>query len=89
MQKNPSTYNTILSFGDLVEVVEPEWLKEKIKKLAKTIYEKYWDRIEWTKDDKKLSWIIVYRIVKTYSVYKHLLRNYLSISLCFLQNLIE
>ena len=41
MQKNPSTYNTILSFGDLVEVVEPEWLKEKIKKIAKTIYEKY------------------------------------------------
>lgn len=41
MQKNPSTYNTILSFGDLVEVVEPEWLVEKIKNLALKIYKKY------------------------------------------------
>ena len=41
--KNPSTYNTILSFGDLVEVVEPDWLKGKIKNLARTIYEKYTD----------------------------------------------
>ena len=41
MQKNPSTYNTILGFGDLVEVVEPEWLKDKIKSLALEIAKKY------------------------------------------------
>lgn len=41
MQKNPSTYNTILGFGDLVEVVEPEWLVEKIKSLALEIVERY------------------------------------------------
>jgi len=41
MQKNPTTYNTILGFGDLVEIVEPEWLKHKIKELALSIYEKY------------------------------------------------
>ena len=41
MQKNPSTYNTILSFGDLVEVVEPQWLVDKIKDLALAIYKKY------------------------------------------------
>ncbi len=41
MQKNPSTYNSILGFGDLVEVKEPQWLKEKIKELAFSIYKKY------------------------------------------------
>ena len=41
MQKNPSTYNFILGCGDLVEVVEPEWLRDKIKELAQTILEKY------------------------------------------------
>lgn len=41
MQKNPSTYNTILGFGNLVEVVEPEWLVEKIKSLALEIFERY------------------------------------------------
>lgn len=41
MQKNPSTYNTILGFGDLVEVIEPEWLKDKIKSLALEIAKKY------------------------------------------------
>lgn len=41
MQKNPSTYNTILSFGNLVEVVEPEWLMEKIRGLSFEIYKKY------------------------------------------------
>lgn len=41
MQKNPSTYNTILSFGDLVDIVEPQWLIDKIKDLAITIYNKY------------------------------------------------
>lgn len=41
MQKNPSTYNTILGFGDLVEVVEPQWLKEKIKELTINIFNKY------------------------------------------------
>ena len=41
MQKNPSTYNTILGFGDLVEVVEPDWLKDKIKSLALEIAKKY------------------------------------------------
>lgn len=41
MQINPSTYNFILGCGDLVEVIEPQWLKDKIKELSKKIYEKY------------------------------------------------
>ena len=41
MQKNYSTYNFILGCGDLVEVVEPEWLKDKIVEIAKAILEKY------------------------------------------------
>ena len=41
MQRNFSTYNTILSFGDLVEVIEPQWLKDKIKEIAYSIYNKY------------------------------------------------
>ena len=41
MQKNHSTYNFILGCGDLVEVVEPQWLREKIKELATAILEKY------------------------------------------------
>ncbi len=41
MQKNPSTYNTLLGFGDLVEVLEPEWLRIKLKELALTIIKKY------------------------------------------------
>ena len=41
MQKNHSTYNFILGCGDLVEVVEPEWLKEKIVEKLKAILAKY------------------------------------------------
>ena len=41
MQKNHSTYNFILGCGDLVEVVEPEWLREKVRDLAKEILKKY------------------------------------------------
>ena len=41
MQKNHSTYNFILGCGDLIEVVEPEWLKDKIVELAKAILERY------------------------------------------------
>lgn len=41
MQKNPSTYNTILGFGDLVEVLEPAWLIDTLKDLLKSIYKKY------------------------------------------------
>ena len=41
MQKNHSTYNFILGCGDLVEVVEPKWLREKVRDLAKEIYQKY------------------------------------------------
>ncbi len=41
MQKNPSTYNFILGCGDLVEVLEPQWLKDKIKQISKKIMEKY------------------------------------------------
>ena len=41
MQKNPSTYNFILGCGDLVEVVEPLWLKEKIIELAQNILNSY------------------------------------------------
>lgn len=41
MQKNPSTYNTILGFGDLVKVLEPAWLIDKLKELLKEIYSKY------------------------------------------------
>ena len=41
MQRNFSTYNTILSFGDLVEVIEPQWLKDKLKEIAYSIYNKY------------------------------------------------
>lgn len=41
MQKNASTYNLILSFADLVEIKEPEWLREKIKDMALSIYKMY------------------------------------------------
>lgn len=41
MQKNHSTYNFILGCGNLVEVVEPVWLKEKIIELAKLILQQY------------------------------------------------
>lgn len=41
MQKNYSTYNFILGCGDLVEVVEPEWLKDKVVEIAKAILKKY------------------------------------------------
>ena len=41
MQKNHSTYNFILGCGDLVEVVEPEWLKDKVVELASNILKKY------------------------------------------------
>ena len=41
MQKNHSTYNFILGCGDLIEVVEPQWLKEKVVELATNILKKY------------------------------------------------
>ena len=41
MQNNYSTFNFILGCGELVEVVEPEWLRKKIKGLAKNILSKY------------------------------------------------
>ncbi len=41
MQKNPSTYNFLLGCGDLIEIVEPEWLVEKVRDLAKSIAAKY------------------------------------------------
>lgn len=41
MQENYSTYNFILGCGELVEVVEPEWLREKIKELASNIINRY------------------------------------------------
>lgn len=41
MQKNHSTYNFILGCGDLIKVVEPEWLKDKVVELAKSILKGY------------------------------------------------
>lgn len=43
MQKNPSTYNAILGWGNLVKVLEPQWLVDKVKNLAHEILEKYKD----------------------------------------------
>lgn len=37
MQNNYSTYNFILGCGELVEVIEPKWLRDKIKELANNI----------------------------------------------------
>lgn len=41
MQKNPSTYNFLLGCGELLTVVKPLWLAEKIYELSKDIYERY------------------------------------------------
>ena len=41
LQENPSTYNFILGCGDLVEVISPKELRDKIKDLSKNIYDKY------------------------------------------------
>ena len=44
MQKNPSTYNAILGWRNLVKVLEPQWLVGKVKNLAQEIIEKYKDQ---------------------------------------------
>ena len=41
LQKNPSTYNFILGCGDEIKVIEPQWLADKIKEMAHSIYNKY------------------------------------------------
>ena len=41
MQKNSSTYNAILGWGDLVTILEPQWLVEKIRDLSAVIHDKY------------------------------------------------
>ena len=41
LQENPSTYNFILGCGELVEVIAPKELRDKIKEMSKNIYAKY------------------------------------------------
>lgn len=41
MQKNPSTYNFLLGCGELLTVVEPEWLVEKLCAMSADIHQRY------------------------------------------------
>ena len=41
MQNNYSTYNFLLGCGDLIKIIEPIWLIDKIKSIAQEIINKY------------------------------------------------
>lgn len=41
MQRNPSTYNFLLGCGELLTVLEPRWLVEKLRDMSEDIHERY------------------------------------------------
>ena len=46
MQRNPSTYNFLLGCGELLTVLEPQWLVEKLRDMSGDIYQRYVDLLK-------------------------------------------